>query len=853
MQKRIIVIKQLCFKVLVTAMCVGGSISSFAQKSLMLSNGKINVEWENRDGKWVLVSFAGKTPDGFKAFGSSSGQYSLLYDTVKPTIKPLAIVENADTLDFPESTFKYVKPDFQRAVSAVPMNKAGSYYHFSPTLGRVVDNVATFEEQTSYGLYKVTWKFDEKYQSDIILNISLSATKDGYYSLPTPTISTLKEKDLVWALVPGFYQGNQIQHSLPLSYAYAQGLPNYPVLCRESTITTMASIMSNQFGLTLGVIPEPGQDRNPYQKDEVTHVKLWNIALSHMNHDSELTPMAYHPVLGENGSYLKKGEVVEFKVRITLQNSDWYTVYKHAVYDVYNLPYSFELKENKQSLSNRLLKLYDYVLDDEKALWNFEEYKGKKIIAQSYMSGILGADNDAMKNSDIGAVWMLSKLSQDSLLKNEKVPDIRNFKILQQSDKGFFKGAVQGQYYLAKSKKFTEEWGNHFEPIAITYYTMADLGNILLFEPQNKEIKRLLKNGAERLLKWQKPDGSWEVAYDRTTHKPIYTDLTDYRPTFYGLVIAYKLFGDKKYLTAAEKGADWLIEKSIKNGFFLGVCGDARFVNDFATIQISGGMYDLYEITKNQKYLNAAIETAKMYTTSIYTHPIPSREIKYKKGKEFEDWQLSQVGLSFEHGGSMGSAVNAGPILLASHCAYFLKLYSVTKDSIFRDMARLGALGKDAFVNEDTGVASYYWNRFDFGSGLFPHHAWWQIGWIYDYLLAEAELRSNSRVVFPRGFMTPKVGTHKVTGFASGTIDGQKANLILRKGLITVDNPNIDYVTALSEDSQTLFIVLLNNQAKINNFNLIVDTFQLGLKSINQRRFENEISSFGYHIISVKL
>ena len=829
------------------------SISSSAQKSLVLSNGKINIEWENRGGKWVLVSFDGKTPEGFKAFGSPSGQYSLLYDSIKPTLEPLAIVENGDTLNFPESKFKCIKPDFQRAISAVPMNKAGNYYSFFPTQGRKEDNEVIFEQHIGYGLYRVSWKFDEKYHSDLILHISLVVSKNGYYSLPTPTISTLQEKELAWALVPGFYQGNQIQHSFPLSYAYSQGLPNYPVLCRESTITTMASIMSNQSGLTMGVIPEPGQDRNPYQKDEVTHVKLWNIALSHMNHDSKLTPMAYHPVLGENGSYLKKGEKVEFKVRITLQDADWYTVYKHAIYDVYDLEHSFKLKENKQSLTDRLFKLYDYVLDNKKAQWNLEEYKGKKIIAQSYMADILGSDKDAMKNSDIGAVWMLSKLTHDSLLINDKIPEIRNFKILQQSHKGFFKGAVKGQYYLAKSKKFTEEWGNHFEPIAITYYTMADLGNILLFEPKNKEIKKLLKNGAERLLKWQKQNGSWEVAYDRTTHKPIYTDLTDYRPTFYGLVIAYKLFGEEKYLTAAEKGADWLIEKSIKNGFFLGVCGDVRFVNDFATIQISGAMLDLYEITKDQKYLNAAIETAKMYTTSIYTHPIPSREIKYKNGKEFEDWQLSQIGLNFEHGGSMGSAVNAGPILLASHCAYFLKLYSITKDSIFRDMARLGALGKDAFVNEDTGVASYYWNRFDFGSGLFPHHAWWQIGWIYDYLLAEAELRSNGRVIFPRGFMTPKVGTHKITGFAPGTIDGQKANLILRKGLITIDNPNIDYITALSEDSRTVFVVLLNNRAKITVFNLIVDTSQLGLKIRTQRRFKDEINYFGYHIIKVDL
>ena len=71
----------------------------------------------------------------------------------------------------------------------------------------------------------------------------------------------------------------------------------------------------------MAIIPEPGQDRNPYEKDEVTHVKSWNIALSHMNRELQLTPMAYHPVLGEKGSYLKKGETAKFRIRITLQDS----------------------------------------------------------------------------------------------------------------------------------------------------------------------------------------------------------------------------------------------------------------------------------------------------------------------------------------------------------------------------------------------------------------------------------------------------------------------------------------------------------------------------------------------------
>jgi hypothetical protein len=827
-------------------------LPALAQGRLALSNEQMRIAWAHTGGEWVIQSFEGKTAKGHKPFGTPVGQYGLIYSETKPATAPVPIVAHGDTIDFPENTFRLVKPGFQRATAAVPMNKAGDYFKFYPTEGYRSGEAVVFEQETPYGVYKAVWSMDKNYPSDILLSLSLTAAKPGYYSLPTPTIGTLAEDKLQWAVVPGFFQGNSIQPSFPLAYAYAQGLPEYPVLCRENTITTMASIMSENNGLTLAIIPEPGQDRNPYAKDESTHAKHWNIALSHMNRDAQLIPTAYHPVLGENNSFLKEGETMAFHVRITLQAAGWYAVYKHAIYDIYKLSSSFELKTNKHALTDRLFKLYDYVLDDNVALWRKEEYGGREITGQSYLGDVAGADNDAMKNADIGAVWMLARLSQDKQFNENRIPYIRNFKILQQSQKGFFKGAVEGQYYLATRKRFTEEWGNHFEPVAITYYTMSDLGNILLFEPDNNEIKELLNNGAERLLEWQQDDGSWVVAYDRDTHKPLYTDLKDYRPTFYGLIIAYKIFGDEKYLKAAQKGADWIIKNAVNNGHFLGVCGDVRFVNDFATGQISAAMLDLYEITGKQKYLDAAIETARIYTTSIYTHPIPDREIKILNGAPVEDWQLSQVGLNFEHGGSMGSAVNAGPVLLTSHCAHFLKLYTLTGDELFRDMARLGALGKDAFVNEKTGVASYYWHSFDAGAGPFPHHAWWQIGWIYDYLLAEAELRSNGKILFPRGFMTSKVGPHKTAGFDSGTIEGQPASLILRKNLVEINNPNIDYITAQGADSNTLFVIFLNNQGLPNHFNYKINLSNLWSGADIEEGTYN-IDSFGYSILKIKI
>ena len=125
-------------------------------------------------------------------------------------------------------------------------------------------------------------------------------------------------------------------------------------------------------------------------------------------------------------------------------------------------------------------------------------------------------------------------------------------------------------------------------------------------------------------------------------------------------------------------------------------------------------------------------------------------------------------------------------------------------------MARSAAIGQDAFVNTKTGVASYYWRSMDAGSGPFPHHAWWQIGWITDYLMAEAELRSGGRVVFPRGFITPKVGPHQSYGFAPGTAFGKKANLRIIVDGVNISNPSLEHIVAESEDKSTVHILLLN-------------------------------------------
>ena len=832
-------------------------------KNVTLGNKNIQIVWlktaegyrvqkiaVNKNGKWI----SDLTP---------SGEYTLLFTDTKPSTESSETFEKITGSKFPEDSYHYQQQQWKESTTAVSLNTAGKAYHFFPSNVKIIDKKhIQFSHETEVATIIADWNLDEKFASDVQVRQTLIPKKKGFFSLASPGMATIAVDKMSWASVPGYFQGNFMQENFALAYAYGHGVPSRPVIYRERCASTLSPLVSTKNGITLSVIPEPGLARDPWAKDKITQTD-WFIGLSHMNRKSQLSPTLYYPVLGEEKSEREIGQELSFGFRFSVISGDWFQALNHAIYDVYNLKEGLALRQSKQSLTDRIEKMRHYLIDPKTSLWNIEEYKGKKIGAQSYLGGVVGSNKDAMKNSDYGAMWMLAHETKDPELTEKVLPPAENFKLVQQStDEGFFKGAIEGQYYLAKNKKFVEEWGSVVEPIGLTYYVMLDIGNMLLFEPDNTELKDRLKLGAEKLLNWQKPDGSFAVAYDRKTEEELFKDIKDVRPTFYGFLVAYRILKDEKYLKAAQKGADWFIKNAVETGAFLGVCGDARYAPDFATGQSAQALLDLFDITKDERYKNAAITSAKIYVSSIYTHPIPSKKIKIVNGVEREDWEISQVGLSFEHGGIFGSATRHGPIQLASHAGLFIRMYKITGEQIFADLARSAAIGRDAFVDPKTSVASYYWQAMNKGAGPYPHHAWWQIGWITDYLLSEAELRSDGKVRFPRGFVTPKVGPHQTYGFESGIIYGEKTNLIIREGLAQSGNPVVDCILAQSESGNKLFVVFLNNHAQASSFDLSLDPEKIksgakiaGIKnaatgkSLSQLKFE--IPGFGIQVLEV--
>lgn len=792
-------------------------VLSAKENTVSLQNDQVNYVFEKDGTFWRLARIISK--QGATNISEEGGLFNqmIIYSDTKPDMTPVDTFTTTNGNHFPEEVFRYPTAAWKGHISQVSLNTAGVRELVRPST-LVSKEPLTFKSESVFGDILTTWTLKG---NSICVHQVFKAKKEGYYSVSTPEIWTTAKDEIRWATIPGYLHANSVSNDFAAAYGYGYYIPNRPVIYQDKSATTPSVILSNK-QLTIGLSPEAQYPRMPHDATKNTHA-TWNVGLSMMNALGNISPTLYYPVLGQTKSFMGKGEEVIFDYRYVLSTNDWYDVYKQIVYDVYGFEKT-KMVHNSQSLTDRVLKMYRYLTDTESSRFRLVDCEGVKIGAQDYMGGVVGADKDAMKNSDYGAMWMLGTLTQDTALLENVLPYARNFKLKQQyTDDSEFKGAVKGQYYLWKSKNWAEEWGEHIEPIAVTYYAIIDLGNILLFNPKDKEALTNMKLAAEYLLKTQNADGSWNVGIEKHTKEIIYPDLKDLRPTFYGMAAAYKILKDKKYLNAAVKGADWFIENAVDKGQYLGVCGDTRFSPDFATSQSVQALLEVYDYTKNEKYKQAAIKTAKYYTTYIYTYPNGQTELQKHGTQTLPAWGFSQSGLCFEHGGTIGSSNPHGPILLASHAGMFLRIYDLTKDTLFLDMARAAANGHDGFVNKKTSVASYYWGSFDHGAGSFPHHAWWQIGWIMDYLVSEAETRSNGKISLPRGLITPKVGPHQTMGFAPGKINGDEVNLILSDSLINSTNPLCEYLTAASKNH--LYVVVMNSSDQNTKGDLIVEGY----------------------------
>jgi hypothetical protein len=314
------------------------------------------------------------------------------------------------------------------------LNQAGKAFDFYPSSGKSsVDGVINFKHNLEEADIEASWEIDPLYPTDIRVQIRLKAKKEGYYSIASPTISRISRQDLSWGMLPGNWYGREIQSNIQLATKYSMGLPNIPVVGAERSTMTLCPLITTKSGFTLAVIPDPGTASDPWPYDAANRLEN-KVSMSTMDRYCELTPVAYSPVLGGYGSKLKSGETASFSFRYSIYQADWFPVFRHAVEDIYHFSDLLKVQKQKVALTERVRLMQLHLQNDKTSLWN------------TWKVGELEIGANGAKNADIGAMWMLASISNDTVMKNH-LPYVRNFKLAQQQlAPGFFQYMAMGEY-----------------------------------------------------------------------------------------------------------------------------------------------------------------------------------------------------------------------------------------------------------------------------------------------------------------------------------------------------------------------------------------------------------------------
>ncbi len=516
-------------------------------------------------------------------------------------------------------------------------------------------------------------------------------------------------------------------------------------------------------------------------------------------------PAVYGPVLGTPQSVAAAGATLHFTFRVLVQPGDWYSGFRTVADQVFNL--RDYRKQVGVSLTDAVLNMIDLVLDDEHGGW-WERGKGFYQIETK---------NGVTQASPLTTVSLYRLTGDPEMLRRRTLPTL--------------------EFMLSRS-------GAHFSPIP------DDTGG----------YPASTMDGPVKLYGTTTFGGCWEAVHHRTpAFRAIAIPDTGVRVSagyshteeFEEWLALYRLTGDPDALKQACDLADKYVETKIRippkselspMPFF-----NLSFVPDWE------GLLYLYEASGERRFLDAAVFGAHQMMTGVWSQPIvpdgttvlhPGGQYagcvpkhKWWKGPEeyrlgfprrpgdtpehtAPAWLASNVGLGFEQPCTYNAHDSDGRMIYqAAWAPRFLRLAAHTGDATFEMYARNATLGRwanypgyyvvgftDMPMNPDYPIKGP-----DVGC-LYFHHILPHLAWNIDYLVSEAEARSGGRIAFPfQRQMGYAWFDSRIFGHAPGTVyNRDRAWLWLRRGLVTLDNPAVNFLPAHTADA---FLLVVMNES----------------------------------------
>ena len=566
--------------------------------------------------------------------------------------------------------------------------------------------------------------------------------------------------------------------------------PNQAYLT-ESGRCPLPGTLVRQGGITTGVIADPSE--LPFMPMPTVGNSGFGVAVRNAAGAAQSTIFA--PLLGGVGSQMEAGKTYTFKVRLVVNHGSISDTYEKLATGLYQF-HDYRHNNGMGSLNRTLERMTDYAMS-KWARFN-EDLRGC-----AYDTDVPGS----VKN-----VSSLHPLAMALVMDDPAIFDRRARPMIEYSmsrEKFLFSPnpAVKGQ---GVSSNLTGPCAQLSELTA-------------LYEISRKQTPLFLSSAKDLL-------GTTRTL---NLNEPVRGDI------WQNELALYDATGDKSWLEKATSHADEYLQQRFdteQTDFSDKASRGMFFWTSYAPNWID--LFRLYKTTGQKKYLDAANEGARRFAEFIWMCPvIPQGNVdvnpdglapiyrhsdKYPQMKVPPEtvpaWRLSEIGLTPE---ASGTSKGHRAIFPAAFAAWMLELSQATGDVFLHDIARSAIIGRymsfPGYHMNTARTTAYEKADFpdrtieelDATTSLHYNHIWPHIALLLDYLVSDTYARTKGAISFPSHYAEGYAYLQsKIYGDRPGKFYGQDAWLWMPKGLLTFDNPEINYIAARSAD--TVYIALAN-------------------------------------------
>jgi hypothetical protein len=674
----------------------------------------------------------------------------------------------------------------------------------------------SFEEQPAAKVSLVV-KFVPGQQAPVF-ELGLEARKPGNYSLGFTGMPQVDS-----AAIDFVYQ--------PLTWSWKR-FPSRFALTEEAYANT-AAVFTNHDGYSEGLavslsdIPYRYALAAQWNNAGKAENKFWSVfpadgpkanslfGMAIRNPEGKAQPTIYAPLPGTTPAKLNSGEQFHLSLVYLLHPGDWQKGTSHLLSSIFH--YRSERENATVSLNQTLDNMLDFAMNDVYSGWN------ETLKASNYQFDVPGTVKNVSALHSLGLAMVTGN---EEILRRRAIPMIE---------------------YMMSREKFlystSDTPGQSQVPSHLLNGPCVDIGELVGLNELTRgytpafslEADRLFGKSRQLNMNTQTGGGSWQ----------------DY-------LARYRLHHRAGDLQKAVEGANAYLQQvydQYSHTFF-----DSPGLRDKGagfTTDYGLRIYDLFELfleTKEQRYLQAAITGAKQFLLWTRSNPaapagsnilvnkggevkgiFPGRRVSALEGAPFapmdETSHIPQVEIPAWHtslNGLIPEAPNTyafGPVMLAHHAAWLLRLAHYSGDTLLRNAAYNAVIGRYAnfpgyyFTSLHTNV----YQRSDYPmhpfhdvkyNAVFYNHVWPHLALLVDFLVSDFYYRSKGKIDFP-GTYAPGYAflTSQVYGAKKGTVMGNKeVQLFMPPHALQSDGIAFNYL--MGHNGKDLFIAFANTSGK---------------------------------------